>query len=367
MAAVKVLETTLPRTATPRAAPACWMVLLRADPTPACSGGMAPISAETAAGMARPPPAPSTNRAAPRTANPSSGETAASVANPAAMTTRPTAARRRLPILFPMVAPRVLKVSEATAIGRKARPACAGEYPSTNCRYWVSTSSSPPTPTWTRVSERLPPLKLRARNSPRGTIGDGMRVSQRTNPARPSTATASATRVFGWVRPCRGSSMIIHTSAVIPTVDSTAPSGSDRCHGPLDSGISTVAATIARAATGTLSRNTEPHPDQAISVPPRTGPPTRPTMAAALQAVIALRRSVGSKTVIRIDSVLGSTRAPPAPITARAAISWSGLAANVAASEAAPKSASPRSMILRRPNRSPRLPAVSRRPAKTRM
>ncbi len=57
-------------------------------------------------------------------------------------------------------------------------------------------------------------------------------------------------------------------------------------------------------------------------------------MATALQAAIAFGRSSSSKTVIRIDSVLGMISAPPMPITTRAAISCSGLAAKVASSEA---------------------------------
>ncbi len=153
-------------------------------------------------------------------------------------------------------------------------------------------------------------------------MGCGVRSSQTTNPARATTATASA----GTDRPC-GSSMIVQTSADMPATDSTAPSGSGLVCGPLDSGMSTSEATMASAAIGTLIRKTAPHQNQAISAPPSTGPPTSPTMATALQAAIALRLSCSSNTVIRIDRVLGMMSAPPMPITVRAAISVTGSAA----------------------------------------
>ncbi|GAB3853811.1 hypothetical protein GCM10027610_084370 [Dactylosporangium cerinum] len=99
-----------------------------------------------------------------------------------------------------------------------------------------------------------------------------------------------------------------------------------------------------------------------------TGPPTRPTMATADQAVIALRRSFSSvKTVIRIDSVDGMISAPPTPIATRPATSCGGVSAKVAARLAAPKTASPMTRIRRRPYRSDRLPAISSGPANTRM
>lgn len=90
-------------------------------------------------------------------------------------------------------------------------------------------------------------------------------------------------------------------------------------------------------------------------------------MATALQAAMALGRSASSKTVTRIDSVLGMISAPPTPISTRPRISAPGVAASMATTEAAPKSASPMTITFRRPNLSERLPAVSSSPAKTSM
>ena len=67
------------------------------------------------------------------------------------------------------------------------------------------------------------------------------------------------------------------------------------------------------------------------------------------------------------DNVLGISSAPPTPISARQAINCHGVSAMVASSDASPNSTSPMISIFRRPNRSDRLPAVSSRPANTRM
>ncbi len=110
----------------PRAAPACWMVSFSAEPTPACSAGIVPMRAETAAGMARPPPAPMRSSATAAVARPLDASRVLSRANPPALTANPVTISGRLPIRAPRVAPRVLQAREATAIGMKARPDSVG-------------------------------------------------------------------------------------------------------------------------------------------------------------------------------------------------------------------------------------------------
>ena len=121
--------------------------------------------------------------------------------------------------------------------------------------------------------------------------------------------------------------MIHQTRAIMPTADSTAPSGSGFCHGPFDSGIRIRPATMASATTGMLMKKIACQEKWAIRTPPSTGLPTRPSMATEVQAAIALRRSASSKTVMRIDSVDGMISAPPTPIATRTAIIWAGSAA----------------------------------------
>ncbi len=221
-------------------------------------------------------------------------------------------------------------------------------------------------PIWTRVRESEPPLKLRCLKRTRGTIGFGVTFSQTTNPARPTTATTRLTSPRPPNAPCCGISMIHQINAVIPTADSTAPSGSGFCQGPLDSGISVTPATNASATTGTLRKKIECHVKWSIRMPPSTGLPTSASIDTEPHAAIALPRSSASKTVMRIESVDGMISAPPTPIATRTAITSPGFVQNVAASDAAPNSTSPISITFRRPKRSPRLPEVSSRPAKTR-
>ena len=87
----------------------------------------------------------------------------------------------------------------------------------------------------------------------------------------------------------------------------------------------------------------------------------------AAQIAIALGRSGPTNTSVMIDNVDGMIIAPPTPMRALAAMTWPALSAKMAPNAAALKSTSPRRSIIARPCRSPRLPIVSSRPAKTRM
>ena len=68
-----------------------------------------------------------------------------------------------------------------------------------------------------------------------------------------------------------------------------------------------------------------------------------------------------------IERVAGMMNAPPMPMKARVAMSWPDDVAMAAASDPSPKMTRPICRAPRRPKRSPRLPAVSRRPANTRV
>jgi len=85
----------------------------------------------------------------------------------------------------------------------------------------------------------------------------------------------------------------------------------------------------------------------------------------AAQNAIARPRSLGGKTLVMIERVAGMMNAPPMPIAARVNVSWVGECAIADANENVPNTASPRISAPRRPKRSPRLPAVSSKPANT--
>ena len=81
---------------------------------------------------------------------------------------------------------------------------------------------------------------------------------------------------------------------------------------------------------------------------------------------IALARSAGTvKTLVRIDSVDGMMKAAPAPMRARVAMRTVAEPDSAESREPTPKTESPKVRARLRPKRSPRLPAVSSRPAKT--
>ncbi len=111
----------------PSAVPACWMVSLSAEPTPAFSAGISLISAPTAAGIARPAPRPSRPSATAGIVKPVSASTVLSRTNEPAIRAMPTRTSGRWPVFALSPAPAPLPISAATAIGTKAVPALTGE------------------------------------------------------------------------------------------------------------------------------------------------------------------------------------------------------------------------------------------------
>ncbi len=90
-----------------------------------------------------------------------------------------------------------------------------------------------------------------------------------------------------------------------------------------------------------------------------------PIPAVPAQTPIARPRSLAGKTLVMIERVAGMMNAPPIPMNARVAISWSEVVASAERSEPSPKTTRPTWSAPRRPNRSPRLPAVNSNPANT--
>ena len=93
------------------------------------------------------------------------------------------------------------------------------------------------------------------------------------------------------------------------------------------------------------------------------GPRPMPSPATADQMPIAFARSSRGKMSMITERVAGMIIAPPMPMSARSAMSWSAFCANAAATLATPKSARPDCRARLRPNRSPSVPIVSRTPA----
>src|SRR3954465_9086035 len=108
----------------------------------------------------------------------------------------------------------------------------------------------------------------------------------------------------------------------MPTIDSTAPTGSSLlCSGSFDFGTRKGPAINAVSRIGTFTRNTDPNQKCPSSQPLATGPiaPAAPVVAA--QNAIALVRSSAGNTFTMIDNVDGMMNAADAPISARQAMS----------------------------------------------
>ena len=98
------------------------------------------------------------------------------------------------------------------------------------------------------------------------------------------------------------------------------------------------------------------------------GPRATPRPEKPAQMAMARPRSRGSRnTLVRIDRVEGMISAPPTPISARVKMRCCGEPASADSTEPVAKMTMPMRSARLRPGRSPRLPAVSRRPAKTRV
>jgi hypothetical protein len=125
---------------------------------------------------------------------------------------------------------------------------------------------------------------------------------------------------------------------------------------------------MATAATGTLTRNTEPQEKCSSSQPPVIGPAATPTPTIAAHSPIAFARFTGSvKMLVINDRVVGKMTAAPTPMAARAAISASAELTCAATADVIAKRARPALSQPRRPKRSDRLPADSISPAMTRV
>ena len=150
-------------------------------------------------------------------------------------------------------------------------------------------------------------------------------------------------------------------------MDSSAPAKSGRsAAGFFESGISGSAQAAPSTATGTLTRNTEPHQKWASSSPPTIGPSAMPSPLVPAHRPMARCRSAGSWNMsVMIASVEGIIMAPPIPMLARAAISMLTEPENAAQVEPAAKAIRPVRNTRLRPIRSARLPMTRSRPAKT--
>ena len=233
--------------------------------------------------------------------------------------------------------------------------------------YCVTRNSEPNSAKNVSVTAALAAENRGLRKKPRFSIGCAWRDSHRMNAPSVEAAMTKAVSVRADIQPASGASMIAHSRAVRPAIDSTAPPRSSfGASWSRELGTTKTQPMMARMRTGRLTRKIEPHSKCSSNQPPVTGPSATPSPEQPAQIAIALARSLASRnTLVRIESVAGMMSAPPTPIRARQAISWFADPAIEATTDPTPKIAIPIIRAPRRPYLSPRNPAVSRSPAKT--
>ena len=163
-----------------------------------------------------------------------------------------------------------------------------------------------------------------------------------------------------------GASMMVHTRMTMPSSDKIVPTKSNRpTWSAFDSGTTSSTPTMTNNAAGTFIQNTECQEKCSRSQPPAVGPMAIAKPAIAVQAAMAMARSLASvKMLVIMANVAGKTAAAKTPMAARAMITCSRLEAKAPTSDIAPTPIKPMIITRRRPKRSPRWPKVSRNPAK---
>ena len=110
-----------------------------------------------------------------------------------------------------------------------------------------------------------------------------------------------------------------------------------------------------------LNAKIERHDQNSWSAPAISTPAAAPTPAAAAQTPMALPRSFGGNALMVTTSVVGMTKAAPAPDSARNAVSASGDEVSIAMADAAANTSRPKTSTRREPTRSAIDPAGSAR------
>ena len=152
-----------------------------------------------------------------------------------------------------------------------------------------------------------------------------------------------------------------------PVIESRIPARSapfSTC-GSLVSGINRDAPIKTIITIGILIRNAQCHDETVVSQPPTTGPTAAIPPIVEPQIANAIPRSLPLKRALTVESVAGRTIAPPTPCKNRAKIKVAPEEEKLANTLAIPNTIIPTTSSFLRPCRSPTLPNVIRRAAKT--
>jgi hypothetical protein len=154
-----------------------------------------------------------------------------------------------------------------------------------------------------------------------------------------------------------------------PAVTLTAPTTSrePRPSRARDSGTCRAVISTTAAVSGTLMKNTSRHETAVINHPPTKGPAAAATPLSPDHAPIARGLSSATNDACNSARLPGVSSAPPTPCSPRASTSVLAPGARPQSADARPNHTAPMTNTRRRPNRSPRLPPSSSRPARVRV
>jgi hypothetical protein len=213
----------------------------------------------------------------------------------------------------------------------------------------------------------LPAENARERNRRIGSIGSRARSSQATKATARSDPALSAATTSRLPQPAAFPRTRPHTRPNAAPVTSARPRTSRAVSGPKLSSTRASTSGISASPIGTLTQKIHAHAVPSAIAPPTSGPPSvaRPVTLKKIPSADA-RRS-GGNAALTIARASGMTSAPPAPWTARAAISQPAFGASPHAADAVTNSARPAVKTRLRPKRSPSADPVMSSTAKLRL
>ena len=247
--------------------------------------------------------------------------------------------------------------------GAMASPVCTTDHPHLSCTKLGSSTIIEKKAVQNRKELALPTVQDRSRNRRSGNSGSGWRRLRTAKAAISAAPAPNAARVAADPQPQAPPWSIPNRMAPIPSEASGTLTASTRraTMSPVLSTRMRRPTIMAAAATGMLTRNTDRHPNPAMSRPPRLGPRAAASPPMAPHTPMAnWCRDRGKAARVRA-SPAGNSKAPPTDCTTRAAISIPMPAAAPDPTEPAMKAARPTRNARRRPWRSASQPATSSR------
>src|SRR5882757_3393372 len=237
----------------------------------------------------------------------------------------------------------------------------------TNWMYCMTTKKKPKFAKNRNVTPTEPVAKSGRENNRTSSSGNRWRNSTTVNTAANARPAAIDPQTTTSAHPRAGASITPNTKAAIADPMSAAPAQSTGAASSSRDDDTVQVSTNSTAPAPTNAQKIDCHDQKCNRIPVTRKPMTAPEPATPAQIPTALVRSARGYAAVKSDSVAGMTNAAPAPATALAMISCTGLSRKIGTSEARVKIAKPMRRAPRLPYRSPIAPAGSSMQASARV